>query len=254
MRTSTPRLALGLLVGLALLVAPSPPAEACLHPAGSGAKPVTQSGQQAIVLHDGKVEDLILRVDYEGLDAPSLAWVVPVPAVPTRYEALEPGLFDEVGRWVNLRREPARRPRSRRKRDGPTPASTPALTLLPEVKVGPFQIQPIKAQGPQAAAELNGWMTENGFAAIPDASLAYYVERSWTFLAIKIDPKAGGAFDSRGGLSPLHLTQAWQEILAGDIQAASTIAEDDELAIRIADACARRRAQLSRACSRVTSI
>ncbi len=193
-----------LLAAFALSSIPAPTAQACLHPAGTRAKRVTQSGQQALILHDGETEDLVLRVDYQGLRAPSLAWVLPVPAVPTAYEAMEPGLFEALGEWIDLRREPAQRPRAKG-----TVASAPrpsTLTLLPPVSVGPFEIQPIRAQGTAAASELEAWMTEHGFTAIPTEALQYYVDRSWTFLAVKIDPAPDESFDRKGGLPPLRVT------------------------------------------------
>ena len=56
-------------------------AGACLHAGGGSIKtPVTQGGQQAIILHDGKTQDLILRIEYGAESAERLGWVIPLPA------------------------------------------------------------------------------------------------------------------------------------------------------------------------------
>lgn len=194
------------------------PADACLHAAGATpeAEPITQRGQQAIILHDGETEDLILRVEYEGADTASLAWIVPVPSMPTAYEAMDAALFDDVAGWVQLQRvqPPIARAASA---DGGAKSAPPSpqalLKMGPPAKVGPFAIQPIGvAEGAdnEAGGEaLNAWMREHGFAEIPASGLAYYVERGWTFVAVKIDPEGGaGKLAAEGGLPPLRLTFA----------------------------------------------
>ena len=52
----------------------------------------------------------------------------------------------------------------------------------------PLSVQPIQASGVEALTTLSKWMESNGFAALPEEGLKYYLERSWTFLAIKVDP------------------------------------------------------------------
>ncbi len=192
------------------------PADACLHAAGAAptAEPISQRGQQAIILHDGATEDLILRVEYEGVDAPSLAWIVPVPAMPTAYEAMDGKLFDDVGDWVQLARvaPPVMRAASADGGDEKAAPATPSLLQLgPPAKVGPFAIQPIKvdqAADRKAGGEaLNAWMREHGFAEISAEGLSYYVDRGWTFVAVRIEPEGGGdKVAAEGGLPPLRLT------------------------------------------------
>ena len=193
------------------------PADACLHAAGAAptAEPISQRGQQAIILHDGTTEDLILRVEYEGVDAPSLAWIVPVPSMPTAYGAMDAKLFEEVGDWVQLRRvePPVMRAASADGGEKAAPSAPPLLQLGPPAKVGPFAIQPISVEAGadrKAGGEaLNAWMRDNGFAEISAEGLAYYVDRGWTFVAVKIDPDGGAdKIAAEGGLPPLRLTFA----------------------------------------------
>ncbi len=180
---------------------------ACLHPGGSTqTTSVSQEGQQALIVHHDGVEDLILKVEYAGLaGAASLAWVVPVPAAPSEYGTTDAGLFEDLDNWVRLRWVERRRTRRRGGVDGPRSSSS-SLVLLEAAQVGPFAIQPIQGRGPGAGVALNEWMTGNGFQAIPDTTLAYYLERNWTFLAIKVTPGGADTMAERAGLPPLRIT------------------------------------------------
>ncbi len=187
-------------------------ARACMHPPGAfSPRAVSQSGQHAIVLHDNGVEDLILKVDYATSEPlPSLGWVIPVPTAPSSYDTLAPGLFGDVDRFVGLTHEPLRRPRSRGRSGGRS--SSAALRMLDAVSVGPYAIQPIQATGAAAASALGEWMEQNGFSPIAPSSLQYYVDREWTFLAIKISPADGEEnLATEGGLAPLKITFATEQ-------------------------------------------
>ena len=192
---------------LLVLMTSAAPASACIHGAGGGTSttPVSQAGQQALVLHHNGVEDLIMRIEYRGEALTHLGWVIPVPNVPTAYATAAPQLFEQLDEAVKLVRHDA--PRSKSKSAGGGSSSNSAVHLLPPASAGPFRIQPIKATGAGAATALNQWMTANGFAAIPAAGLAYYVERGWTFLAVRVEPTAGKTtLSASGGLPPLRIT------------------------------------------------
>ena len=200
-------LASALAIVVQLAYAPTP-AVACLHASGAGSEPipVSQKGQQALILHRDGVEDLILKVEYQTGDTESLAWIVPVPRAPTAYATADAALFDSLASWVALSRQP---PALRRKsKSKAAPAGQQAtLTLLPPAAVGPFAIQPIQASGPAAGSALNAWMTEHGFQELPAETLSYYLQRDWTFLAIRVTPdKEGAGMAKEGGLPPLRVT------------------------------------------------
>lgn len=193
------------LIGFAIVAVPSV-ALACLHATGGeAAQPVTQSGQQAIVVHHDGVEDLVLQVDYQGLASQTIGWIVPVPATPSEYGVGELQLFRDVGEWVNLRRQRPQ-PRGLRSRGTPTQAAAATLRFGEPARVGPFDIQPIQGFGSGAANALNEWMRANDFQPLPTLTLSYYVQRNWTFLAIKATPEEGAELDDAGGLPPLRIT------------------------------------------------
>lgn len=189
-------------------------AHACMHPfaADNSRTRIKQLGQQALVLfHDG-VEELILKVDYafdadtyEGSAPASLAWVVPVPSIPSHYSAEEDGLFTVLDEWVGLEDIRLSRMRSAMSAGGsagPSVRRSP-LELLPTVVVGPYAIQPIRAQGAGAGQALNEWMREHSFAEIPDETMQHYIARRWTFLAVRAS--ADDSLGATGSLPPLSI-------------------------------------------------
>jgi len=184
--------------------------EACIHAAGASAPvPITQKGHQGLIVWAGGQEELILKLEYESSgDLSALGLVVPVPAVPSHYETAPLALFDELGDWVKLRRDrPPYRSRGRAMgiADGPQRSPRPSLVALPPAAAGPYRIQPMQAFGEVGVTALTEWMAEQGFAPIPREMLTYYIERGWTFLTVKIDPREGAALDRRGGLPPLRV-------------------------------------------------
>ncbi len=200
--------ALGLLS--AMLLGRPGPAKACLHPPKGSPVKVGQDGQHGLILYDNGLEDLVLRVAAHS-EAPlaSLAWIVPVATVPQRYAVADAGLFETLERWVRLRWKTDPRLRARGRGAGSSRGARDgagALRLLRPVQVGPYRIQPVQGQGPQAVEALAAWMREQGFVQIPEASTRYYAERGWTFLAIRVVPPEGETtLPTRGALPPLRI-------------------------------------------------
>ncbi len=197
--------------------------EACIHAAGTNAAgastpvPITQKGHQGLIVWAGGQEELILKLEYEsGGDLSALGLVIPVPAVPSHYETAPNALFDELGDWVKLRRDrpqPRSRSRSMGVANGPQRPRRQSLVALPPAAAGPYRIQPMQAFGEAGVTALTEWMEEQHFAPIPREMLQYYIERGWTFLTVKIDPREGTALDRRGGLPPLRVRFAAERAL-----------------------------------------
>lgn len=184
-------------------------AHTCIHPLldkTNMTSKVSQSAQQALILHHNGVEDLFLKIDYEGENLKELGWVIPVRTVPDKYAVAENNLFQDLREWTNLERE---RPKARgvkgAKSASKSGGSSP-IRLLPNTKVGPFEIQPIQAKGAGAVDALNQWMKEHQFATFTSEQLRYYIDRDWTFLAVRIVPeKTTPTLANSGSIPPLHL-------------------------------------------------
>ena len=195
----------------------------CMVPRGFAGR-ISQRSQQAVLLHHGDRQELILQIDYQisGEKMPSqFAWVVTVPDEPSAYHLADAGIYQAVRLWSNARVMPPPRPTGGGCRMGCTsqaPLSRSDVESSPlefgrRAQVGPYDIQPVRARGVQALEALNGWLEENGFPREEPAHMKYFVEQRFTFLCIRISPAAGEASVASGGkIPPLQLSFQSDEI------------------------------------------
>jgi hypothetical protein len=174
-------------------------AEACFHVGPGVEVEVGQSEQQAVIFHRDGRQDLVMRIGLE-TSGPieSLGWILPVPSLPDDYEVYDDRIFDELEEAVDLREK---------KKRGLTkgPASEGAKMEVvehPSAAAGPYRIQPIEVDPERGVAPLQGWMEENDFEPLEASQLQYYVQRGWTFLAIRVDPQEGKEHLAEGGNLP----------------------------------------------------
>jgi hypothetical protein len=167
---------------------------------------VTQRGQQLLVLHADGEQHLVIRIDYAtGAPVEKIGIVVPVPAVPTAYGTASAELFDQLDKWVRLRRvirQPM--PRSTGSQSAAPRERAQSVVLLEPARAGPYHIQPIQGRGAGAVRGINEWLVENDMAPIPEAALSYYAERNWTFLAVRVEAE-GAPLAKEASLPPLRI-------------------------------------------------
>ena len=186
------------------------------HAYGCGHKPTSagvdkvfeQLAQQAIIVHHNGFEDLIINVKYRfrgpGQNPDNLAWLIPTPHTPVSYKVADPAIFKEALKvfpdtdgTIGFYKGGARRL---------TKKPTRQIKLLGLVSVGNYQIQPIVTTGPQAATELNEWLSKNGYGTVPIKNMSWYLKKKWTFLAIKMVHKGNAkGMPDIGEFKPLHL-------------------------------------------------
>lgn len=200
----------------AVLFAATWASEACVHkPRGYDAV-FEEVAQQAIIVHHNGYENLILRVQYEFKDPnqkrPSeLAWVIPVPNAPVSYKVADPAVFKDATRIVFPR---TKMRNGRMLKSAGRSRREPQLQFLEKVTVGDYKIQPIKAVGLEAGQALNVWLGKNGFSQVPVKNMSWYVDQSWTFLAVKMKaPKGQKALAVKGAFDPLQIRFKSQNIV-----------------------------------------
>jgi hypothetical protein len=178
----------------------------CMVPAGYEGS-ISQSGQEAVLLwHDGR-EELILKIAYQikGAKMPDrFAWVITVPNEPEAYAVADAELFRQVHGWAINLVTPRNTGGSKSDRSG---AVTAGLEFGQAVKVGPYDIQPVRALGREALDGLNAWLAANGFPTEDAKHMEYFVDNKFTFLCVKVGAPAGEqAVAPAAGLVPLHLS------------------------------------------------
>lgn len=167
---------------------------------------ISQSAQEAVLFHHGGREELILKINYRisGKALPDrFAWVITVPSEPDAYAVADERIFREVFAWADPLVVPPTRGLL-----GDAPDSE-GLHFGKPVKVGPFEIQPVRALGRGALAGLNRWLQENGFPAEEPKHMQYFVANQFTFLCVKFNAATGAqSVAPEGGVPPLHLSFA----------------------------------------------
>jgi hypothetical protein len=158
---------------------------------------ISQRTQEAVIIHHDGREELILGIDYRITGAETMpeqfAWVITVPNEPDAYATVDRALFADMGRLARTLLAP---PSSRRL------AAGGGVDLGQHVKVGPYDIQPVRAVGKAALADLNVWLETNGFPTEDPAHMRYFVEAGFTFLCIRITPEPGRREVETGGPLP----------------------------------------------------
>jgi len=141
-----------------------------------------EPNQLAMIVFDDMVEKIIFQIDYEG-DAEDFAWVVPVPGYPKLF-SVEDDIFYELHK---LTQPPppssfgcgwgAGVPTSGLEDEG--------VHVWEENQVGIYHTTTLSATDPNS---LVAWLNDNGYAFPAEGQeiLDYYVQRSWFFVAMKI--------------------------------------------------------------------
>ncbi len=186
--------------------------------------PIDQAGEQIIFRQDGNKVTAIVLIQYEG-DAEDFSWVLPVPGVP-EFELASDLVFPSL--------EQATRPQfvlsyegqeCFDEGDGFAQADSAAggdagpgdtddgVEILQEEVVGPFDLQLVSSDDPQAMAT---WLDDNGYDLTERGSdlIGPYVEEGMNFVALKLRQGQGVgdiqplkiAYESASPMIPLRLT------------------------------------------------
>ena len=219
------------------------------------ARSAESADQRAIVVFDEGRETLILQTAYQG-DAADFAWVIPIPTLMTSGDiaTVDPGIFDDLYYLT----EPAAYGHGGYRAQGLLGCSSgsdgeqqfASVRVWDSLQVDDYQITILSAG---ESSDLQAWLNANGysFPAEHQGELAYYVAKSWFFVAAKINPAATrdgntgpvgppGGGDFGGGsqgeeMRPLRLRFAADEpVYPMRISAASTPSEVEVLLYVIA--------------------
>lgn len=176
---------------------------------------ISQKTQEAVIFyHEGR-QELVLRINYRiaGEVMPNqFAWVITVPNEPDTYALADEKLFAEMFD-LSEKLKPAVKPyRSGGAGSfggGSGEFGDTGVELGKQVKIGPYDIQPVRGVGKNALTGLNRWLEANQFPTEDPEHMKYFVKKDFTFLCIKIAPaEKTKEVKSSGDLPPLHLSFA----------------------------------------------
>jgi len=189
------------------------PLSACMMLQDGYTGRISQNRHQAILIHQGDRQELILRVNYKitGSKLPSqFAWIITTPSEPTHFRVASSDSFHKIAPWARRALAPPKPKsltRSLLQDDVAEGSVEPPLIFGKPAKVGPYDIQPVRARGLDALDALNTWLTKNGYPTEDPDHMRYFVENNFTFCCVRVAPAKGEAsVAAKGDLAPLHLS------------------------------------------------
>ncbi len=175
---------------------------ACIHTPADYEEVVQEKTKQAFLFHDGKNAHLIIKTELQTATRlpPTMAWVIPLPSLPSRYKEESPELFKELFEATEPQERHTSDTMTTSTGSAPAPGAS-GIKVHAAQTVGSYQVQPIEILSEKSGGELNIWLERNGFGAVPAENQAYYLKKGAVFLALKLTNLAGSAAQ----VKPLHI-------------------------------------------------
>jgi hypothetical protein len=160
---------------------------ACFHFPNNYQGRLQEGTQEVFMFHDGSDAHMVIRTQLQAKKFPKeVAWVLPFPSLPSKYEEIKgiffeevKGLFPSENRFGKGMDEGLGGSRGGSGHDGFKVHSTVALEN--------YTIQPIEILNEGAGNEFNAWLKKNKFNSMPLANQKYYLKKGAVFLAIRMN-------------------------------------------------------------------
>ena len=176
------------LLGSGMAIIALLPVQACIHVPRTYKGTVTENTKEALLFHDGANAHLIIKTNLKassGSLPETMAWVIPLPSLPSHYEEADPGIFPEMFNAIE-------KANSERERE----AAMKSIWVHLMQTIGSYQVQPIEVHDPKnAGGELNYWLIANAFGTVPQATPRPYRTKDAVFLALKLHGLSGSFSD-----------------------------------------------------------
>lgn len=167
---------------------------------------VMETGQQAVIWHNGTQERLILSTTFRG-DAEDFVWIVPVPSRPEVGMGKDE-LFTSLASFTTPRDTYQSGPLLNLGSTSRYEVAPDKVTVLETKRVDIYDTAVLEASDAKALRE---WLEKAGYPYPDDKDhlLAHYVQKNWYFVVAKIADDAAGYASSylrEGHATPLSLT------------------------------------------------
>lgn len=175
---------------------------ACLHFDKTYRGRMQEGLQEMFMFHDGKDAHLVVRTHLQSKKFPTeVAWVLPFPSLPSKYEEIKGIFFEEVKSLF-----PSDRGVSKGFGEGDSLGRSggSGLKVHDTVVLDSYQIQPIEILNEGSGNEFNAWLKKNKFNAMPVANQKYYLKKGAVFLAIRMNLNKPDTENLTS--KPLHIT------------------------------------------------
>lgn len=159
---------------------------ACFRTPLKGLAKLSERQKEVFIFHDGENAHMVIRTTLNAEKFPhEVAWLLPVPTLPLKYEEVDGPVFMELQQTSNF---PKREELFGGGRGIAKPKSYgAAMKVLDPAVVGQFKIQPIEILSDDSNREVNAWLKKNGFAGLSKTSQKAYLKKGAYFLAIRME-------------------------------------------------------------------
>ena len=174
----------------------------CLHYPNTYKSRLQEGLQEIFMFHDGKNAHMVVRTKLEAKKFPSeVAWVLPFPSLPSKYEETQGVLFREIKSYLP-ETDSARFGHSE-KGLGRGSGAAKGFKVHDTVVLDSYKIQPIEILSEGVGNEFNAWLKANKFNPMPLENQKYYLKKGAVFLAIRMSLNLPdvGRLESK----PLHI-------------------------------------------------
>ncbi|WP_409479803.1 DUF2330 domain-containing protein [Pseudobdellovibrio sp. HCB154] len=159
---------------------------ACLHFPNTYQSRLQEGLQEVFMFHDGKNAHMVVRTNLESKKFPTeVAWVLPFPSLPSKYEEMNGVFFTEVKSLFADADDAVKSLQSKGRAMGG--AGNEGFKIHDTVVLDSYKIQPIEILNAGAGNEFNAWLKENKFNPMPLENQRYYLKKGAVFLAIRMN-------------------------------------------------------------------
>lgn len=157
---------------------------ACLHFPNTYQSRLQEGLQEVFMFHDGKNAHMVVRTNLEAKKFPTeVAWVIPFPSLPSKYEEMNGVFFREVKSYFADADDAVKGLGKGRFMGG---NGGEGFKVHDTVVLDSYKIQPIEILNEGAGNEFNAWLKTNKFNPMPLKNQKYYLKKGAVFLAIRM--------------------------------------------------------------------
>lgn len=158
----------------------------CLHYPNTYQSRLQEGLQEIFMFHDGKNAHMVVRTNLKADKFPAeVAWVLPFPSLPSKYEEIKGILFHEVKSYLPANDSLGFGSEGVQK--GRSAGTGAGFKVHDAVSLDSYKIQPIEILNEGAGNEFNAWLKKNKFNPMPLANQKYYLKKGAVFLAIRMN-------------------------------------------------------------------
>lgn len=177
---------------------------ACLHFDHKFKHGIEEGTKAALLFADERGSHLVVRTDLKsrsGLLPKRVAWVMPFPSLPSKYEEVEESVFTEVERLAITNTPGMKSPVTGANAWSRGLKGADSFRVHAVKTVGNYKITPIEILTLTDGKEFNAWLEARKFNSMPVELQKPYLKPGTVFLAIEVSLKSKTA-----QLKPIHIT------------------------------------------------